>query len=107
MTLLEEEDVFDYYFTAHQETRVLEEKESEECGPDGYLFLFGFVFFPLWWCSAWRGCMGPGGAPSGNVYQQLSCVFSLFSLLVLGLAFGLWLSSDHPLPSWSTGGSSV
>ncbi|RCH79792.1 hypothetical protein CU098_006286 [Rhizopus stolonifer] len=61
---------------------------------DMYLFLFGFLFFPLWWYGAWRyfACdptMRMFMSKRQQAFQMLNIFTSLASLLLTGLIVGL------------------
>ncbi|CAO3620540.1 unnamed protein product [Mucor hiemalis] len=61
---------------------------------DMILFLFGFLFFPLWWVGAWNYIMQTQTKSSKKpkrreVFQILNCCMSLSSLILLGLIIGL------------------
>ncbi|KAI7890074.1 uncharacterized protein EV154DRAFT_262263 [Mucor mucedo] len=58
---------------------------------DVFLFLFGFVIFPLWWVGAWFYVIQKqdGVTKRREVFQLLNCCMSLVSLLLIGLMIGL------------------
>lgn len=58
---------------------------------DVFLFLFGFLIFPLWWVGAWYYVIQKqdGVTKSREVFQLLNCCMSLVSLLLIGLMIGL------------------
>lgn len=68
---------------------------------DMFLFLFGFILFPLWWIGAWNYIMQLQSkskrtlkmAPKQReIFQILNCCMSLLSLLLIGLIIGLTTS---------------
>ncbi|KAF1799856.1 hypothetical protein FB192DRAFT_1474675 [Mucor lusitanicus] len=59
---------------------------------DMFLFLFGFIFFPLWWIGTWRFFMQPDRAllhKQQRGFQIVNCCMALASLLLTGLIIGL------------------
>lgn len=59
---------------------------------DMFLFLFGFVFFPLWWIGTWRFFMQPDKIflhKQQRGFQIVNCCMTLASLLMTGLIIGL------------------
>ncbi|GAN10170.1 hypothetical protein MAM1_0326c09707 [Mucor ambiguus] len=59
---------------------------------DMLLFLFGFIFFPLWWIGTWRFFMQSDKAilhKQQRGFQIVNCCMSLASLLLTGLIIGL------------------
>ncbi|KAI8367866.1 hypothetical protein EDC96DRAFT_506352 [Choanephora cucurbitarum] len=61
---------------------------------DMYLFLFGFLIFPLWWYGAWRYfALDPGlrqrVSTGQHAFHVLNICFSLVSLVLIGLIVGL------------------
>lgn len=68
-----------------------ENSYSSNSSIDMFLFLFGFLFFPLWWVGAWKYIMQTHvkTAKRREVFQILNCCMSLSSLILLGLIIGL------------------
>ncbi|OBZ85275.1 hypothetical protein A0J61_06672 [Choanephora cucurbitarum] len=61
---------------------------------DMYLFLFGFLIFPLWWYGAWRYfALDPSlrqlVSTGQHAFHILNICFSLVSLVLIGLVVGL------------------
>lgn len=59
---------------------------------DMFLFLFGFIFFPLWWVGTWRFFMQPDKSfihKQQRGFQIVNCCMTLASLLMTGLIVGL------------------
>ncbi|KAL0074450.1 hypothetical protein J3Q64DRAFT_1778108 [Phycomyces blakesleeanus] len=78
------------------------------CSTDSLLFLFGFIFFPLWWIGAWRYFKYPSREInpsetksilplSSRGIRQLNCWMSVSSILITAILVGLlvWLSKDE------------
>ncbi|KAL9542169.1 hypothetical protein MBANPS3_008744 [Mucor bainieri] len=59
---------------------------------DMFLFLFGFIFFPLWWVGTWRFFMQSDKTflhKQQRGFQIVNCCMALVSLLLTGLIIGL------------------
>ncbi|CAO0790694.1 unnamed protein product [Mucor circinelloides] len=59
---------------------------------DMFLFLFGFIFFPLWWVGTWRFFMQSDKSflhKQQRGFQIVNCCMALASLLLTGLIIGL------------------
>ncbi|KAI9025806.1 hypothetical protein CLU79DRAFT_743173 [Phycomyces nitens] len=104
------------YFYVGQMTTTTQEPDSvrasfghfiSPCSTDSLLFLFGFLFFPLWWIGAWRHLKYPSNgancskdkslwALSAREIGQLNCWMSVSSILIVGILVGLlvWLGKD-------------
>jgi hypothetical protein len=64
-------------------------KEQDSTTTDMFLFLFGFILFPLWWIGSWRYFTRHHRDRKREVFQILNCYMSLASLLLTGLIIGL------------------
>ncbi|KAK4511242.1 uncharacterized protein ATC70_012456 [Mucor velutinosus] len=59
---------------------------------DMFLFLFGFIMFPLWWIGTWRFFMQSDKTflhKQQRAFQIVNCCMALASLLLTGLIIGL------------------
>jgi hypothetical protein len=66
------------------------EKQKGHSTLDMFLFLFGFILFPLWWVGSWRYFTRKYDKKERkDVFQILNCCMSLASLLLIGLIIGL------------------
>ncbi|KAI8366024.1 uncharacterized protein BYT42DRAFT_588623 [Radiomyces spectabilis] len=57
-----------------------------------FLFLFGFILFPLWWIGAWIHCTAQASSDMHQWFGRLNCWMSLISVLLFTiiLAMALW-----------------
>ncbi|KAI7908307.1 uncharacterized protein BX663DRAFT_493758 [Cokeromyces recurvatus] len=55
------------------------------------LFLFGFLFFPLWWIGAWRYLRKKtmNITKQDHLFCMLNCYMTMVSLIITGLIIGL------------------
>lgn len=79
-------------FLPSMERQKQQQKEAYNSSLDMFLFLFGFLFFPLWWFGAWRYSMQQDESLISKQrlsFQVLNCYMTLASLLMTGLMIGL------------------
>jgi hypothetical protein len=79
-------------FLLSMEGRGQQQKEAYNSSTDMFLFLFGFLFLPLWWFGAWRYFMQQDKTLISKQrlsFQILNCCMTLASLLMTGLMIGL------------------
>lgn len=79
-------------FLLSMDRQMQHQKEAYNSSLDMWLFLFGFLFFPLWWFGAARYFMQQDKSLISTEtlsFQVLNCYMTLVSLLLIGLMVGL------------------